>query len=46
MGITLTFEPVAASVIAWAWLGETFSAVQVVGGAVVVCGIFLAQTAR
>lgn len=46
VGITLTFEPVAASVVAWAWLGETFAAVQVVGGLIVVTGIFLAQTAR
>lgn len=45
-GIALTFEPVAAAVIAWAWLGETFAAVQIVGGLVVVLGIFLAQTAR
>jgi drug/metabolite transporter (DMT)-like permease len=45
-GIALTFEPVAAAVIAWAWLGETFATVQVVGGLTVVLGIFLAQTAR
>jgi drug/metabolite transporter (DMT)-like permease len=45
-GIALTFEPVAAAVIAWAWLGETFATVQVVGDLTVVLGIFLAQTAR
>ena len=45
-GIALTFEPVAASVVAWAWLGESFATVQVVGGLIVVLGIFLAQTAR
>ncbi|HLE99529.1 MAG TPA: EamA family transporter [Gaiellaceae bacterium] len=46
VGITLTFEPVAASVVAWAWLGETLSAAQLGGGLVVVAGIFLAQTSR
>ncbi|HSI97249.1 MAG TPA: EamA family transporter, partial [Gaiellaceae bacterium] len=46
LGIVLTFEPVAASVVAWAWLGESFTTVQLLGGAVVVTGIFLAQTAR
>lgn len=46
VGITMTLEPVAASVVAWAWLGETFAAVQLLGGAIVLTGIFLAQTAR
>ena len=46
VGITMTFEPVAASIVAWAWLGETLSAVQILGGAVVLTGILLAQTAR
>ncbi len=46
VGITMTFEPVAASVVAWVWLGETLSAVQILGGAVVLTGILLAQTAR
>ncbi len=46
VGITMTFEPVAATVVAWAWLGETLTAVQVLGGAVVLTGILLAQTAR
>ena len=42
----MTFEPVAATVVAWAWLGETLSAAQVPGGAIVLRGILLAQTAR
>ena len=46
LGITLTFEPFAASVVAWAWLGESLSTAQLAGGLVVVAGIFLAQTAR
>ncbi len=46
VGITMTFEPVAATVVAWAWLGETLSVAQLVGGGVVLFGILLAQTAR
>lgn len=46
LGITLTFEPVAASVVAWAWLEESFTTPQLVGAVVVVTGIFLAQTSR
>ena len=44
--ILATLEPVIATVIAWLWLGETFGAAQLVGGAIVLAGIFLAQTAR
>jgi drug/metabolite transporter (DMT)-like permease len=44
--VVATFEPVAAAVVAWAWLGETLAAVQVVGGAVVLVGILLAETSR
>jgi drug/metabolite transporter (DMT)-like permease len=44
--IVATLEPVIATVVAWAWLGETFGAAQLVGGAVVLAGIVLAQTAR
>jgi drug/metabolite transporter (DMT)-like permease len=46
VGITMTFEPVVATVVAWAWLGETLSAWQLAGGTVVLLGILLAQTAR
>jgi drug/metabolite transporter (DMT)-like permease len=46
VGITMTFEPVVASVVAWAWLGETFATAQLLGGAVVILGILLAQTSR
>jgi drug/metabolite transporter (DMT)-like permease len=45
-GITAMVEPVVASVIAYAWLDETLSATQLVGGAIVLCGIVLAQSAR
>lgn len=46
VGIVATFEPVAAAVVAWAWLGEALVAVQIVGGLVVLVGILLAETAR
>jgi drug/metabolite transporter (DMT)-like permease len=44
--IVATFEPVAAATIAWVWLGETLDPVQIVGGAVVLTGIVLAETSR
>ena len=44
--IVATFEPVVATVVAWAWLGEAFGTAQLVGGAVVLAGIVLAQTSR
>jgi len=46
VGIVATFEPVAAAVIAWIWLGEVLVAVQILGGVVVLVGILLAETAR
>jgi drug/metabolite transporter (DMT)-like permease len=45
-GVTAMFEPVAGALVAWAWLGESLSTVQLVGGAIVLTGILLAQTAR
>ncbi len=33
-------------VVAWAWLGETFGPTQLIGGAVVIAGILVAQSAR
>jgi drug/metabolite transporter (DMT)-like permease len=46
VGITMTLEPVVATFVAWAWLDETLATPQLVGGAVVLTGILLAQTAR
>ncbi len=46
VGIVATFEPVAAAVVAWSWLGEALVAVQVIGGLVVLGGIVLAETSR
>jgi drug/metabolite transporter (DMT)-like permease len=45
-GLVATVEPVFASVVAWCWLGQVLSGWQVAGGAVVLVGIGLAQTAR
>ena len=45
-GILAMLEPVAGTVVAWAWLGESLGAVQLTGGAFVLVAIFLAQTAR
>jgi drug/metabolite transporter (DMT)-like permease len=39
-------EIVLASLVAWLWLDEALSAAQLAGGAVVLAGIVLAQTAR
>lgn len=46
VGIVAMLEPVAASLVAFLWLGESFGAAQLVGGSVVLAGIVLAQTAR
>jgi drug/metabolite transporter (DMT)-like permease len=45
-GILAMIEPVVASVFAYGWLDERLTATQLVGGAIVLCGIALAQTAR
>jgi drug/metabolite transporter (DMT)-like permease len=46
VGVVAMLEPVVATVVAWAWLRESLSAVQLVGAAVVLTAIALAQTAR
>jgi drug/metabolite transporter (DMT)-like permease len=46
VAIVAMLEPVAASVVAYAWLDQTLGVQQLVGGAVVLAGILLAQTAR
>lgn len=45
-GITAMLEPVVATLVAWLWLEETLSPVQLAGAAVVLAAIALAQTAR
>jgi drug/metabolite transporter (DMT)-like permease len=46
VAVTAMFEPVAGALVAYAWLGEELSGAQVTGGAIVLAGILLAQTAR
>ena len=45
-GVVASSEVLFAFFFAWLWLGETLDAVQLVGAAVVLIGIVLAQTAR
>jgi drug/metabolite transporter (DMT)-like permease len=44
--ITAMFEPVAATALAFAWLGEALNELQLLGALVVLAAIVLAQTAR
>lgn len=46
VAIIAMLEPVAAGLVAYAWLGESFGGLQLLGGGVVLAGIVLAQTAR
>lgn len=46
VGMVGMLEPVLAGVVAWLWLAEALTAVQLVGAMVVLAGILLAQTAR
>jgi drug/metabolite transporter (DMT)-like permease len=46
VGIVAMLEPVAAALVAYVWLGEALGTTQLVGGAIVLIGIVLAQTAR
>jgi drug/metabolite transporter (DMT)-like permease len=46
VGIVAMLEPVVASAVAWAWLGESLGAVQLTGGGLVLGAILLAQTSR
>jgi drug/metabolite transporter (DMT)-like permease len=46
VGVIAMLEPVGATIVAWAWLNESLGALQLVGAAIVLCAIVLAQTAR
>ena len=46
VGIIAMLEPVGATIVAWAWLNESLGALQLVGAAIVLLAIALAQTAR
>jgi drug/metabolite transporter (DMT)-like permease len=39
-------EPVAATIIAYGWLAEALGPAQLIGGAVVITGVILAETSR
>jgi drug/metabolite transporter (DMT)-like permease len=45
VAVVATAEPLLAGLIAWVVLGEVLTPAQLVGGAVVMAGILLAQTA-
>ena len=45
-GIVAMLEPVAGALVAWVWLGESLGGAQLVGAAIVLASIFLAQSAR
>ena len=45
-GIVASSEVIFAFVVAWLWLGEELSVLQLVGAAIVLAGIILAQTSR
>jgi drug/metabolite transporter (DMT)-like permease len=44
--VTAMVEPVVGALVAFAWLGESLGAGQIVGGLLVLAGVALAQTAR
>jgi drug/metabolite transporter (DMT)-like permease len=45
-GLVAMLEPVVATLVAAAWLGESLGGVQLIGGALVLVAVALAQTAR
>jgi drug/metabolite transporter (DMT)-like permease len=46
VGVIATAETVFATVFAWAWLQESMTTLEVLGGLIVVAGIVLAETSR
>ena len=44
VGVIATAETVFATVFAWAWLNESMTTLEVIGGLIVVAGIILAET--
>jgi drug/metabolite transporter (DMT)-like permease len=45
VGVVGMSEPVGAGLVAWAWLGQALTAIQVAGGLIVLVGIALVQRA-
>lgn len=46
VGVIATAETVFATIFAWAWLNESMTSLEVIGGLIVVAGIVLAETSR
>jgi drug/metabolite transporter (DMT)-like permease len=46
VAIIAMLEPVGGAVVAFAWLGEELTALELTGGALVLAGVAIAQTAR
>ena len=46
VGVIATADTVFATVFAWAWLNESMTTLEVIGGLIVVAGIILAETSR
>jgi drug/metabolite transporter (DMT)-like permease len=46
VGIVAMLEPVVAIFVAWVWLGEALTQVQLIGATLTLAGIVLAQTSR
>ena len=46
VGLTSTAEPVIAAIAAWLLIGQSLETLQVVGGAIVIVGILVAQSVR
>jgi drug/metabolite transporter (DMT)-like permease len=46
VGIVAMLEPVVGALVGWAWLAESLGGVELVGAAIVLAAIGLAQTAR
>ncbi len=45
-GIVSTLEPLTATLLAWVWLGQSLSVVQLIGAALVIVGIGIVQAER
>jgi drug/metabolite transporter (DMT)-like permease len=39
-------EPVIAGIFAWIWLSQSWSAIQLLGGAIVLIGIYIADRVK
>ena len=46
VGVIATAETVFAAAFAWAWLNESMTTLEIIGGLIVVAGIVLAETSR